>query len=449
MCRRRQQDLLGLLIGALEDREQREIAEKCREDARLNRHLMRWRKRLKPLERFAAAKADPPPGLAERTYQFVFSYAELLSLGPAPDPVDRASGEPPEFSHHEAGILNAVACLEVADSGNLPFSSILGGKDSSAPFFIGASNPEGSLFSDSGNSGKSGGKEHDRSRATPRFGRKFRKEFAPVADRISSVADTPLAGVVSEAGWWRMILAVSILLLIGLAIPPAIYHSHVQAKSAYCRQLACSLQPAVEHLIWFRHMDEAQINSGLDIFSHVLPSVKTWDDRFLCEGYNAAVVGCVHKSSYESIDGVGRVPSKQYLVLVGSLGNGKESLWLLPVGREGSRFLSEAIRPGFAVVTWVAAGPSSSVPGAIYNRETPWIRSESRIEPGFSLGADNGSFWSAPPLRTRGRGPAGASVDELGMVLPCGHRDRLSAVTPTMGVAGHEGIYFPGTTGLR
>ena len=451
MCKRRQQDLLGLLIGALEDREQREIAEKCRKDARLSRHLMRWRKRLRPLERYAAEKVDPPPGLAERTYELIFSHVEVFSPGPAADPVGQVSDESPEFCRPEAGILNAVACLGVADSGNLPFSSILGGKDSSAPFFVGAGNPQGSFFSDCGDSGKSGGKEQDRSRATPGFGRKFRREFAPVADRSSSVADTPLAGVVSEAGWWRMILAVSILLLIGLAIPPAIYHSQVQAKSAYCRQMACSLQPAVEHLIWFHHIDQAQIESGLDIFGHVLPAVTASSDRFLCDADNPAIVGSLDSTPvYRSVNTAGKVPPKQYLVLVGNSGNGNDRLWLLPVGREGGRFLSEPIRPGFAVVTWVSGGPTSSVPGAIYNRESPWVGCECRLEPGFYLGTDNGFLWSAPPIRVRNWGHVGTSFEELGTVLPRGHRgDRFSAVTPTMGLARQVGIYFPGTAGVR
>jgi hypothetical protein len=451
MCRRRQQDLLGLLIGALEDREQREIAEKCREDARLNRHLMRWRKRLKPLELFASAKVDPPPGLAERTYQFIFSRIDLLSPGPAPDPVGLPSGETSGYCDHEVGTFNAVACLGVPNSANLPFWSVPAGEGPSGPFFIPARDPQGRLSSESGSPGKGGGKERDRSRPTPGSGRKFIRDLAPVAGRSSAAADTPLAGVVSEAGWWRMILAVSILLLIGLAIPPAIYHSQVQAKSAYCRQMACSLQPAVEHLIWFHHIDEAQINSGLDIFGHVLPAAKWGNDRFLWDGDNPALVGSVDSTTvYRYFDRAGKVPSKQHLVLVGNFGNRNDFLWLHPVGREGVKFTTGPFRPGFAIVTWVSVGPTSSVPGVTFDRESPWVGSGSEKERGFYLGTDNASFWSPPPIRVLNRGPADVSLEEPGIVLLCGPRgDRFSAVAPTMGLARQVGIYFPGTTGVR
>lgn len=76
-----QSQLLGHLLGVLEDHEQQEMAERLQREPRLDEELDRVRRWLEPLE---AARTDftPPPGLAERTSRFVAAHA--APDGPAP-----------------------------------------------------------------------------------------------------------------------------------------------------------------------------------------------------------------------------------------------------------------------------------------------------------------------------------------------------------------------------
>ena len=70
-----QEQLLGHLLGALEDSEEEQVAARLKSDAGLRRELGRVRGRLEVLE---SGRYDflPPPGLAERTCRVVASQAE-------------------------------------------------------------------------------------------------------------------------------------------------------------------------------------------------------------------------------------------------------------------------------------------------------------------------------------------------------------------------------------
>ncbi|MCE5268100.1 MAG: hypothetical protein LLG00_09465 [Planctomycetaceae bacterium] len=86
------QQLLGHLLGALDDDEQRWLEGRLEGDEERRRELVRWRRRLAPLD---AMRPDfePPPGLAERTCRMVEAF------GPPPlrsKPV--GVGMTPEFT---------------------------------------------------------------------------------------------------------------------------------------------------------------------------------------------------------------------------------------------------------------------------------------------------------------------------------------------------------------
>jgi prepilin-type processing-associated H-X9-DG protein len=82
------QQLIGHLLGALEDDEQKCLDERLDSDAECYKALVRWRQMLTPLE---AMRPDfePPPGLAARTFQFVAANA------PGESPTD---GKPRKMS---------------------------------------------------------------------------------------------------------------------------------------------------------------------------------------------------------------------------------------------------------------------------------------------------------------------------------------------------------------
>lgn len=77
-----QEQLLGYMLGALEDDESREVEEALQRDPRLQEDLSRWEASVRPLEA-DRQMLDPPPGLAERTCQDVAERA--ASGGPAVD----------------------------------------------------------------------------------------------------------------------------------------------------------------------------------------------------------------------------------------------------------------------------------------------------------------------------------------------------------------------------
>ena len=70
------QQLLGHLLGALDDEEQEWLDARLERDPRCREELTRWRRRLAPL---AALRPDfePPPGLAERTCRLVAAWGPV------------------------------------------------------------------------------------------------------------------------------------------------------------------------------------------------------------------------------------------------------------------------------------------------------------------------------------------------------------------------------------
>ena len=67
-----QEQLLGHLLGALDDSEQESVETQLQRDPRLRRELEEARRFLEPLEQEREA-FTPPPGLAEQTCRFIFS----------------------------------------------------------------------------------------------------------------------------------------------------------------------------------------------------------------------------------------------------------------------------------------------------------------------------------------------------------------------------------------
>jgi hypothetical protein len=65
--------LLGHLLGALDDDEQSGVEARLDCDAELREKLVEWRRRLAPLEA-ARPEFDPPPGLAEQTCRYVAAW---------------------------------------------------------------------------------------------------------------------------------------------------------------------------------------------------------------------------------------------------------------------------------------------------------------------------------------------------------------------------------------
>jgi len=68
-------DLLGYLLGALDDAERDGVEEAIRRDPQLQRELETLRERIEPLDELAA-EADPPPDLIERTCELVELWRE-------------------------------------------------------------------------------------------------------------------------------------------------------------------------------------------------------------------------------------------------------------------------------------------------------------------------------------------------------------------------------------
>ena len=69
------EELLGYLLSALEEPEEKLLAARLKVDGRLRRELARVRDRLEPLEP-GRCRFVPPPGLAERTCRAVAAHAE-------------------------------------------------------------------------------------------------------------------------------------------------------------------------------------------------------------------------------------------------------------------------------------------------------------------------------------------------------------------------------------
>ena len=78
MADREEQQLLGYLLGVLENTERESIQEQLASDPKLRRHLAQQRKALRPLD-MTAQQFAAPEGLAERTCRHVAALAPQLS----------------------------------------------------------------------------------------------------------------------------------------------------------------------------------------------------------------------------------------------------------------------------------------------------------------------------------------------------------------------------------
>jgi len=83
--------LLGHLLGALDDEEQAWVEERLEKDETYRREWVGWRRRLAPLWA-ARPEFDPPPGLTERTCRLVAACAPMIAPA-APRPA-RMSPDP-------------------------------------------------------------------------------------------------------------------------------------------------------------------------------------------------------------------------------------------------------------------------------------------------------------------------------------------------------------------
>jgi prepilin-type processing-associated H-X9-DG protein len=72
------QQLLGHLLGALDDEEQEWVERRLDEDPDYRRHCLLWRRRLASVEA-ALPEFEPPPGLAERTCRLVAACAAAMA----------------------------------------------------------------------------------------------------------------------------------------------------------------------------------------------------------------------------------------------------------------------------------------------------------------------------------------------------------------------------------
>lgn len=78
-----EQQLLGYLLGALDDAERDAMEEELQRDSQLRERLVVLRRRLEPLRQARGEDDDPPVGLAKRTCEFVVAYAATHSEQPS------------------------------------------------------------------------------------------------------------------------------------------------------------------------------------------------------------------------------------------------------------------------------------------------------------------------------------------------------------------------------
>lgn len=121
-----EQQLLGYLLGALDDGEREAVEEEIQRDSQLRDQLVRLRRRLEPL-RQAEVEYDPPAGLANRACELVAAYAgthcqQAAAPLPAPPAVTEAAppvglwgaGRPwswPDFAVVTGIVLSAVVLI--------------------------------------------------------------------------------------------------------------------------------------------------------------------------------------------------------------------------------------------------------------------------------------------------------------------------------------------------
>lgn len=110
------QQLLGHLLGALDDNEQQWLEARLEHDEKRRRELVQWRRRLAPLE---ALRPDfePPPGLTERTCRLVAAFgppparAVAPVVGMGPDPT--SSGRAPQLGWPDVTVIGVLLITAV------------------------------------------------------------------------------------------------------------------------------------------------------------------------------------------------------------------------------------------------------------------------------------------------------------------------------------------------
>ncbi|MBU4273629.1 MAG: hypothetical protein KKE86_02695 [Planctomycetes bacterium] len=111
------QQLLGHLLGALDDEEQAWVDGRLERDESCRRELILWRRRLSPLEAMRP-DFDPPPGLDGRTCRMVAAYGSAPArsarrrLAMSPDPT--VPGAVSLFGWHDVAALGALLLTAVA-----------------------------------------------------------------------------------------------------------------------------------------------------------------------------------------------------------------------------------------------------------------------------------------------------------------------------------------------
>jgi hypothetical protein len=120
-----QQQLLGHLLGALDDDEYARVDARLEYDEEYCRELARWRQRLGRLE---AMRPDfePPPGLAERTCRYVAECISLIDSSPDWGPWRRMRPlpTPPGQINYLGWLDMAVLALLLMTVGSLIFPAI-------------------------------------------------------------------------------------------------------------------------------------------------------------------------------------------------------------------------------------------------------------------------------------------------------------------------------------
>ncbi len=222
MRKRLQCDLLGLVIGALDDHEQEDLADKCRREARLSRYVAWWQRRLQALDRYwkKEREYDPPVGLAERTIAFVFLDGSLRST------------PKPELSAPSKSPVSSDSYSLPEDQRAFPSAGKYQSKAATCSVrFEGQSRRAALALRVDGSGGKTS--------LIPKY------ERAHTARQWNVVLST---GAVSEAYWWRAGIVVSACLAMLAVVPPAIYQSRLQAHDLQCQHLLCWLGKTGEHL---------------------------------------------------------------------------------------------------------------------------------------------------------------------------------------------------------
>lgn len=192
--------LIDYLLGALDEPEQELIEERLRRSGRLRRILAQLRETLAPLDE-TREPILPPPGLAERTSQYVFSQIELLA-------VDGSAEKPGD----DEAIGNDVAAAEVA-----------GGSSATTP------------------SHAAGGPHF-----APQPGSKARR-----VNKIPTAVPSSIAPNSGGIRLFDMVTVAGILVALGALLVPALHQSRLHSRLLQCqdnlRQVGLALSSYSQH----------------------------------------------------------------------------------------------------------------------------------------------------------------------------------------------------------